>query len=245
MHVELDLPTHRRLAANEGTTAAEKCLEAIREKIAAGTLLPGEKLHQGQLSLSLGLSRIPVREALAALRAEGILDYQPNCGYSVARLDLTELYQLYRLRHLLETELLETLPEDQLPAQAIILDALLHAQRATIDSDVVRAAAFNRDFHMTLFVLSPSTVILDEVRRVWNRLEFFQLPFLVSIFASDNARSEILSAHERIIDSTRRGNKRELIVECHKHRLTGLDRLRKLASLRSLAKPVFDVNHAT
>src|SRR6266700_1497773 len=71
-------------------------------------LLPGEKILQVELAERIGVSRSPLREALRTLESEGVVAYEINRGYVVARLGDDDLAQIYRMRELLEDELLRT-----------------------------------------------------------------------------------------------------------------------------------------
>lgn len=78
-------------------TAAEDALTSLRNQILSGTLRAGHKLHQEELAESLGMSRIPVRDAIRSLVAEGLVLQAPRKTAQVAPLtqdDLTDLYQL-------------------------------------------------------------------------------------------------------------------------------------------------------
>ncbi len=68
------------------TTASERILESLREQIINGTLAPEEKLVETDIAQEFGTSRGPVRDALKQLAVEGVVDYQPNKGCSVALL---------------------------------------------------------------------------------------------------------------------------------------------------------------
>jgi DNA-binding GntR family transcriptional regulator len=76
----------------------------MRERISRGELRPGEQILQETLASELGLSVVPLREALKTLEAEGQVVYAPHRGYFVARLDMAELTEAYRIRELLEDE---------------------------------------------------------------------------------------------------------------------------------------------
>jgi GntR family transcriptional regulator of vanillate catabolism len=76
--------------------------EQLRAAILAGEFLPGERLFEVRLSERLGVSRTPVRAALQALAADGLLDHAPNRGYSVRVFDAAEILQAYEIRAVLE-----------------------------------------------------------------------------------------------------------------------------------------------
>lgn len=92
----------------EGIDIPAQIAQEIRKLINRGQLPPGLQLRQSDLADRFGISRVPVREALKLLAAESIIEHDPNRGFFVAPLSTDEARQLYRLRHLLEAELLST-----------------------------------------------------------------------------------------------------------------------------------------
>src|ERR1700682_5240471 len=83
-------------------TLAEDIVDRLREAIYSGQLPPNKRLREEVLASFLGLSRGPVREALAQLEREGLVIRQPNRGATVARLSLEDLEEVYSLRLALE-----------------------------------------------------------------------------------------------------------------------------------------------
>lgn len=76
--------------------------EALRERIAAGEVTPGEWLREAAVAASLGLSRTPVREALRLLAAEGVVELVHNRGARVVDWTPEDIDEAYRLRALIE-----------------------------------------------------------------------------------------------------------------------------------------------
>lgn len=154
-----------------GTAARRKDLpEAIagelRELIARGTFQPGLQLRQMELAERFGSSRVPLREALKLLRAEGIIHHDPNRGFFVAPLSLGEARQLYRIRHLLEAELLGSVkwPDE---AQLASLQRKLKALEASLKKqDRGSWLRHHREFYESVFDLSEQKVLAAEVLRV-------------------------------------------------------------------------------
>jgi DNA-binding GntR family transcriptional regulator len=141
--------------------------EQIRELIVRGALSPGVHLGQMQLAERFGASRVPVREALKLLAAEGLLLHDPNRGFFVAALSSDEARQLYRMRHIIEVELLSSV---QWPSPAQIAE--LNVQLDDLDEllnegDRAQWAIRHRDFHRAIFDLSPQKVLVREVLRLW------------------------------------------------------------------------------
>jgi len=76
----------------------------IRQEIAGGSLSPGEWIREGPLAETLGVSRTPVREALYALAAEGVVEIVHNKGARVSAWTVRDVDEVYNLRALLEGE---------------------------------------------------------------------------------------------------------------------------------------------
>src|SRR3984885_13098997 len=121
------------MRATAEASGVERCLGLIREMVLSGELLPGQKVHQGELAEQLNVSRIPVREALATLRAEGILVHKPNTGFTVARFSSEDLSEIYLMRRLLETEVIRSVDLSLVDVDAMA--ALSEQMRAMSDAE--------------------------------------------------------------------------------------------------------------
>jgi DNA-binding GntR family transcriptional regulator len=140
--------------------------DRLRELITHGTLAPGLQLRQMELADRFNSSRVPVREALKLLSAEGIVEHDQNRGFFVAHLSLDEASQLYRIRHLLEAELLRTV---KWPSAELLL--ALHKQLKALEAslkkqDVAAWLQNHRLFYSAIFDLSTEKVLVEEVLRL-------------------------------------------------------------------------------
>ena len=194
-------------------SGVERCRVAIREMVLSGELLPGQKMHQGELADRLHMSRIPVREALAELQAEGLLVRKPNTGFTVARFNSEDLSEIYLMRRLLETELLATadLASVDIDAMVALNEELASVPLATFPD---RYQKLNLDFHFALFACSPLELVRQEVSRLWYMSGFYQLLYL---YEAENS-SHLLTEHERIIDAVRRRSPEGLVQASDSHR---------------------------
>lgn len=98
-------PAHAGNGANGATgtpTLAQTVTDQLREALMDGRFGPEQKLQEESLSAMLKVSRTPVRAALNSLAAEGLLDYVPNRGYRVRRIDLDRLISIFDVRGVLE-----------------------------------------------------------------------------------------------------------------------------------------------
>ena len=110
----------------ESRSVVEQVMTELRRSILSGALAPGRELSLRELAEMLGVSIIPVREALRSLESEGLVLTRPGRSARVAPLDLEELQSIYRLRRRLEPEIAQrscrllTVAElDRLEEQAI------------------------------------------------------------------------------------------------------------------------------
>lgn len=149
-----------------GTNLPETIADQMRELITRGTFSPGLQLRQMELAERFGSSRVPLREALKLLAAEGIVDHDPNRGFFVATLSLDEAQQLYRIRHLLEAELLCTV---QWPSEEQLVVLRRQLERLESQLEKQNSAGWleqHRQFYETIFDLSPQKVLVKEVLRL-------------------------------------------------------------------------------
>ena len=166
-----------RLQTSEGRSnngVATKIADELRSLIAGGVLAPGIRLGQIELAEQFSSSPVPVREALKLLTSEGIVEHDPNRGFFVTRLSSSEAQQLFRMRHLLEDELLQSVewPSEaqltELRRQAVELEDLLDAGDRRV------WWLRHREFHRTIFDLSPNKVMVREAMRLWTLTDRFR-----------------------------------------------------------------------
>ena len=87
-------------------TRTQLVVETLREKILSGEIKAGQPLRQAALADELNVSRIPVREALLQLEAEGLVSFEPHKGATATELSVDQVGELFELRAMLETDLL-------------------------------------------------------------------------------------------------------------------------------------------
>ncbi|MDT7707419.1 MAG: hypothetical protein QOG20_3026 [Pseudonocardiales bacterium] len=139
----------------------------IRSLILTGTIAPGEKILPKQIQERFGVSHIPVREALRALEAEGLVVTVPRRGTTAAQVSLGELREVYAMRRLLEPPLM---------AQAVRLrstEAVVAAQEARrrlaaeSAADLDTFLARHREFHWLLIQPTVQAVGRRVLEQLW------------------------------------------------------------------------------
>lgn len=195
-------------------TVVSRAVGEIRAMMRGGELMPGQQVRQEQLAARLGVSRIPVREALKALESEGVLRHAPHVGYSVARLNADELRQAYLMRRALETEILLTLPRLGAAALRELTDLNNGIADEVTAGDVPRIAALNHDFHFTMFRHSGLHMVVDEIERIWGMTEAYRSVHLYD----SGARRRIVREHRSMIAALRRRDLAGLVELMNTHR---------------------------
>jgi DNA-binding GntR family transcriptional regulator len=133
-------------------TVAGAVAEDLRRRIIDGDFASGFQLRQDALAAEFGVSRIPVREALMQLEAEGLVKIHPHRGAIVSELSTEEIGELFELRAILEPRLLKAsaprLTEDDYHRLNAILQEFSLALEA---QHVSRWGELNTELHMVLY----------------------------------------------------------------------------------------------
>ena len=145
--------------------------EAIRHAIRAGELLPGMQIKQADWALRLGVSRIPVREALGILETEGLLAHEPHQGFFVVILSQNEIRQIYLLRRLLDREIASTLRWPDAWTLGALREMCRLADTAFSGGDAAGWLACNDRFILDVYALCPLDIIVGEATKLWRRTE--------------------------------------------------------------------------
>jgi len=179
-------------------TAQEAVLAELRREIVEGELLPGSRLRQDAIAERLGVSRVPVREALKILEAENLVLYVPRRGFTVAALDFDELAEIYNIRRLLEEEAVR-LALPKLRAEDIegMRRAVCDIQDASAKEDFIALTAKNREFHFLLFEGSVASYLIRIIRNLWDASDSYRSLYFAKVEnrrAVNREHCEILKA---------------------------------------------------
>ncbi|HVW70655.1 MAG TPA: GntR family transcriptional regulator [Steroidobacteraceae bacterium] len=151
---------------DRSTDIAGTIAEKISELVALGVYPPGLQLQQVELAEKFSVSRVPVREALKRLAAEGIVEHDLNRGFFVAQLSSDEARQLYRIRHLVEGEVLASI-EWPSPTQLAALEKETDRLEALMKSGKhAQWAIAHRELMRKIFELSSQKVLVREALRL-------------------------------------------------------------------------------
>ncbi|MBQ0824672.1 GntR family transcriptional regulator [Microvirga terrae] len=142
-------PTQKSL---QHRTIAAAVAESLRERILDGDFKAGFPLRQDALANEFGVSRIPIREALMQLEAEGLVKIHPHRGAIVSELSTEEVEELFELRALLEPRLLGASANRLTQDDYKTLKQILQEYSAELRANHVRRwGELNTQFHVLLY----------------------------------------------------------------------------------------------
>ena len=206
-------------------TAQQAVLTELRRMIRHGELPPGIQLAQEALATRLGVSRVPVREALRILEGEGQVVHTPHSGYAVAKLDFDDLQEIKRLRELLETEAVRRSMKCFGEADVERMSTALNDMAAAAD-DVGVLNAAHRRFHFCVFEPAGLPRLLRVLNQLWDSSEAYQ-----SMRHGDRrGREEAYEQHTQIFEAARDRDTPRLVKLLNRHRQHTIDELRPVLS---------------
>jgi DNA-binding GntR family transcriptional regulator len=180
--------------------ASERIAARLRDAILAGEIAPGQWIRQEEVAARLGASRLPVREALRMLEAEGLTEHAANKGSRVPLLDMREVDIVYRMRERLEplalTESLSRLTDDQV-AHMEELQARIEA-----DGELTQFLVLDREFHLTSYAGCPSERLVSTISGLWNSTQHYRRAFM--LLSGPDRRWVVNSEHRLLLDAIHR-----------------------------------------
>jgi DNA-binding GntR family transcriptional regulator len=178
-------------------TMSSLVADALRERILNGVLKEGDQLRQEHLAAEFGLSKIPVREALQQLEAEGFITTEFHKGAVVAGLSADEVMEIFELRAVLEGWLIELAMKNATPADAKLATKHNTEIRKSVDRAVF--PTLNWKVHEALYLPARKTIALDNARRLYMQTErYVRMQFSIAVNVKDVVaeHAEIISMYE-------------------------------------------------
>jgi DNA-binding GntR family transcriptional regulator len=175
--------------------ASQRVASYLRNAILAGDIAPGEWIRQEDIAERLGASRLPVREALRMLQAEGLTDYEANRGSRVPKLGMHEVEIIYQMRERLEPlALAESIPRLS-PAQLAGLAALQDQIEAS-PGDLSAFMILDREFHLQTYAGCQISQLRDSILRMWNSTQHYRRAFVT---ITGPSRQWVITAEHRLL----------------------------------------------
>jgi DNA-binding GntR family transcriptional regulator len=185
--------------------------DTLRVEILRGKLQGGQPLRQDEIAAQFGVSKIPVREALVQLKAEGLVNFYPNRGAFVSELSAAEADEIYVMRIALEKAVL---------ARAIPHLTVSHFKRAAeiltaIDREenIAKWGELNWEFHATLYSTAELPRVMETLRTLHTNIARYLVLYLAGMDYQKKSQRE----HRALLQACRAGEveKAEDILDEH------------------------------
>ncbi len=166
--------------------------EKLREKIVRGDIKEGEQLRQDAIAQEFQVSRIPVREALRHLEAEGLITIVPHRGAVVSSLSPDEIEELFDMRAVLECEVLRKSIPNLQAADFAEADKVLKQYEDALwsEENVGQWGGLNWQFHSTLYGKAARPQFLATIRTLNYKAERYIRLQLYLTRAMERAKQE-------------------------------------------------------
>jgi DNA-binding GntR family transcriptional regulator len=195
-------------------TAVEFAVDEIKRRIVEQELPPGTRIDQNLTADMLGLSRIPVRQALADLAARGFVILQAHRSAIVAPLSAAEFRNLYDLRCRMEPWAMEEacrcFTETDFAHLEGLIDRMVEAART---HDLARYMDLNRDFHFALFAGTENPHLLRILQGLFDTSERYQWVYVNAVGSMDRS----IRDHREIMTLMRAGDEKDAIALSVRH----------------------------
>lgn len=196
-------------------SASSYISEILRRAIFSGSLVGGARLRQEEIAQQLGVSSIPVREALRQLQAEGLIEIIPRRGAVVTELKVSEIREIYEMRSFLETGALklafDVINEDVIEKAQLCLDEM------QITKDDIKWCQLNEEFHDLLYRISGRKMLLGFLKNLRSRVNRYIITYLRAM------RNESEQEHRRILKAIAERDKDLALRELEDHLKNAVD----------------------
>ncbi|MCB9104256.1 MAG: GntR family transcriptional regulator [Anaerolineales bacterium] len=192
--------TTSTISAKSSTNTAELIADALRADILQGRLKSSQPLRQDDIAAKFGVSKIPVREALYQLKAEGLVTFIPNRGATVSELSIQEVDEIYTMRIALETTALHRALPRLTIADLSRAEAILKA--IDDEQNVARWSELNWEFHATLYAPADLPRLLDWVHTLHVNVARYLVIYLAGLDYQTASQQE----HRTIVSACRQGD---------------------------------------
>ena len=181
------------------TNTAELIADALRNDILQGKLKSKQPLRQDQIASNFGVSKIPVRESLYQLKAEGLVTFIPNRGAVVSELSPNEVDEIYTMRIALETVALERAIPHLTIANLTQAEEILKA--IDQEQNITRWGELNWEFHATLYAPAKLPRLLDWVATLHVNVARYLVIYLAGMDYQTASQQE----HRAMLEACRHG----------------------------------------
>jgi DNA-binding GntR family transcriptional regulator len=173
----MDLPSPERTLGESHSPLTRMVVDTLRDRILSGAAVGGERLVEGRLSEELGVSRMPVREALRQLASEGLVTIEPRRGAAVTQFSEDQVRELVEVRATLEGLNAKLAAKRHDAAKIKELESILAEGLSVAETaDSLTLTRLNQRFHDALANIADNSVLRDIMRSLRDRTALLFAP---------------------------------------------------------------------
>lgn len=202
------------LAANvlqQQRSTPDLIADALRSAIVAGLFREGQSLRQDEIATQFGVSRIPVREALRQLEAEGLVTLHPNRGATVSTLSPVEIQEICEIRIALETTAIGLAIPQMTALDLQKAKAILEATEKEIEAS--RSVELNWEFHATLYTPANRPRLLGMIKTLHVNIDRYVRLLLEKMNYLEQSQQE----HYQLLDACMRQDTKAAVKLLKRH----------------------------
>ncbi|WP_114153080.1 GntR family transcriptional regulator [Chromobacterium haemolyticum] len=183
-------------------TLTSAVTESLRQRILSGEFADGQQLRQEALSNEYGVSRVPVREALRQLEAEGLIQIIDHKGALVSKLSLEDVLELLEIRAMLEGSVLKAaIPCHTKADHDLAQQTLREFEQALRNNDVRHWGELNSRFHLALYRAAKRPNTLALIEQLHNKTDRYTRMQILFTRTMERAHEE----HSKLLELSRQG----------------------------------------
>ncbi|MEB2401107.1 MAG: GntR family transcriptional regulator [Alcaligenaceae bacterium] len=198
-------------AATKKTTATDRVYLELRKRILDGALAEGSPIRQDDIAAELGVSKIPVREALMRLQSEGLVSFTPNAGATVTVLTVADYVEMLDMRIAIECRALELAVPNMAASDIAHARALLDAYHAAITEE--GWSELNARFHECLYAPANRPRLVALIKSVQDQMGKIMRQRVSAVAGHERSHRD----HVKILDACERGDVDEAVALLRRH----------------------------
>lgn len=202
--------------ATTAPTRVAEVVEILEDEIVTGRLQPGKALRLEPIAERLGVSMMPVREALRQLESLGLVEQRPRRGARVSHVSIKDLYDTYEARLALESMAVHRAAERFTPEDEERLDDLLNQYANAVRESEAVWRKIHTELHFAIYRAADSDWLIRLITPLWANSERYRVLSLPLRGSAEARRVE----HERIVDACRQHNAQLAVRELRNHLAT-------------------------
>lgn len=205
-------------------------LNKLMDWIMDGKLKMGEKLNTEELAKQLGVSRMPIREALSSLEKMGLAESIPYVGTRLVTLTQDDILQIYMMRQMLEPMAAASacmkITEEGIQMLEEIHQEYIRIVKAP-HPDAKSVHLQNRKFHFAIYEMSGMNRVCSVVESLWDTLSFFKLIYGREFIKKSEDMEKMIAEHQGYLDAMKQRDAKTLKESLYENLDSRIQRISK------------------